>query len=57
MGFLGIVMNSINDVAQSFLGQSVAGASVDVLLTIGVVAVGGIYFLNKLGIKFSLEKK
>jgi len=57
MGFLSIVMNSVNEVAQSFLGQGVAGASMDNLLTIAVIAVGGIYFLKKLGVEFSINKK
>ncbi len=43
MGFLGIVMNSVNDVTQSLLGQSVAGASLDTLLTIGVGGWGVVF--------------
>lgn len=57
MGFIGVVADSLNNIAQEFLGLNVFGASTDALITIGVGAVALFIIFKKLGISISMEKK
>lgn len=57
MPFIESIVNAVSDVASNFLQLNVAGVSIDGLITIGVVVVGGLYVAKKLGYSISLDQK